>query len=499
MGEPLMAANFRVAWVGTEPRTFGFLGPKGWQPSASQKLLPIHSPIDGSVVGQVQACTRDEALEVTGGAAQAWRAWNARPVHERVAVLDKASELLLQHEAALADQLTLEIGKTHAEARMEVVRTSQLIQYFAEEGRRYYGQIVPADSFPGYGRDKLCMVNREPMGVVLAISPFNYPLNLSASKIAPALVTGNAVVFKPALQGAIAALMMVELFREAGVPDGLLAAVTGTNEEIGDALVTAPEVGLISFTGSTEVGERIARLARFRALQLEMGGKDASIVLDDASVERSVKEIMKGAFSYSTQRCTAIKRLILLPDIADRFLEAFLPQVERLQVGDPRDPDISIGPLISDRAADRVWDLLQEALEKGARALTGNRREGRLIWPTVLEGVSDEMRIAREEQFGPVLPVFRVPDVESAIELANRSTYGLQSSVFACDLDDAFYVARRLEVGTVNINRGDSRGPDHFPFAGVKDSGLGTQGVHYSLEAMTQLKSIVINFQPGTW
>lgn len=499
MGDPVLSATFRVAWVGAEPRTFGFLGAKGWQSSASGRLLPIHSPIDGHLVGNVQACTGAEARALSQAASRAWREWNARPIHERATVLHQASALLGRHEGALTEQLVNEIGKTAAEARMEVVRTAQMIEYFAEEGRRYYGTVVPADSFPGYGRDKLCMVSREPLGVVLAISPFNYPLNLSASKIAPALITGNAVVFKPAHQGAIAALMMVELFREAGLPDGVLMAVTGENAEIGDALVTAPEVGLISFTGSTEVGERIASLARFRALQLEMGGKDAAIVLDDAPIDRTVKEIVKGAFSYSAQRCTAIKRLMLLSGSADRFLEAFVPQVERLQVGDPRDPDVTIGPLISDRAADRVWALLQEALEQGARALTGNRRDGRLIWPTVLDGVTEDMRVAWDEPFGPILPVFRCPDVEAAVDLANRSRYGLQSAVFACDLDDAFYVARRLEVGTVNLNRGDSRGPDHFPFAGVKDSGLGTQGVHYSLEAMTRLKSIVLNLQPGTW
>lgn len=499
MADAAGAATFRIAWVGAEPKTFGYLGPGGWQRSTSEKLLAIRSPIDGQVAGQVQACTKDEVRQVARAASEAWRAWNARPIHERAAILDKACDLHLKHEEALTGQLVLEIGKTPSEARSEVVRTAQMIQYFAEEGRRYYGTIVPADSFPGYDRDKLCMVSREPYGVVLAISPFNYPLNLSASKLAPALVTGNAVVFKPALQGSIAALMMVELFREAGVPDGVLTAVTGENAEIGDALVTAPEVALISFTGSTEVGEHIAQLARFRALQLEMGGKDAAIVLDDAPLDRTVKELVKGAFSYSAQRCTAIKRVMLLPGIADRFLNAFVPQVARLQVGDPRDPDVTIGPLISDKAADRVWDMLQEALNQGAKALTGNRREGRLIHPTVLDGVTEDMRIAWEEPFGPVLPVFRCPDVEAAIALANRSRYGLQSAVFTCELDDAFYVGRRLEVGTVNINRSDSRGPDHFPFAGVKDSGLGTQGVHYSIEAMTQLKSLVLNLRPGTW
>lgn len=499
MGEAVDTATFRVTWVGSEPRTFGYLGPEGWQASRSGRTLPVSSPIDRKVLGHVQACTADEARQAVQHAAQAWHAWNARPVHERAAILNRVGDLILEHQDALASQLMLEVAKTAAEARSEVVRTAEMIQYFAEEGRRYYGTIVPADSFPGYGRDKLSLVSREPFGVVLAISPFNYPLNLSASKIAPALITGNAVVFKPAHQGSIAALMMVELFRSAGVPEGLLLTLTGDHSEIGDALVLAPEVGLISFTGSTEVGEHIAELARFRALQLEMGGRDAAIVLNDAPLERTVQELVRGAFAYSAQRCTAIKQILLLPEIADRFLEAFIEQVQKLSVGDPRDPDVKVGPLVNDRAADRVWDMLQEALRHGARALCGNRRQGRLIWPTVLDGVTRDMRVAKEEPFGPILPVFRCQSAEQAIAFANGSRYGLQSAVFSCDLDDAFYVGRRLQVGTVNINRADSRGPDHFPFAGVKDSGLGTQGIHYSLDAMTQLKSIVVNFQPGTW
>jgi glyceraldehyde-3-phosphate dehydrogenase (NADP+) len=395
--------------------------------------------------------------------------------------------------------LTLEIAKTTADALSEVDRTAEMIAYFAEEGRRYLGQVVPGDSFPGTGRDKLSLVTREPYGVVLAISPFNYPLNLSASKIAPALITGNAVVFKPALQGSSSALMMAALFLEAGVPEGVLTAVTGEHGEIGDALTQAPEVGFISFTGSTGVGERIAKAARFRGLQLEMGGKDAAIVMNEAPIERAVGQLVKGCFTYSAQRCTAVKRVLLLPGAADAFVDAFVPAVEALKVGDPRDEGVTIVPLVTDKAADYVWELLQDALAKGARALTGNKREGRLIWPTVLDNVTPEMRIAWEEPFGPVLPLMRVSDVDAAIALANESQYGLQSCVFTCDLDEAFYVGRRLEVGTVNVNRYDSRGPDHFPFTGVKDSGLGVQGVHYSIEAMTRLKSMVVNFKDGTW
>jgi len=457
--------------------------------------LEARSPIDGSLVGRTAAADAQDVEEVVNAGAEAWPAWQEAGYSRRADVLHAAAECMREERERLVHLLTEEIAKTRGSAEEEVDRTADLIDYFAEEGRRFYGEIIFADSFPGQPRTKVCQVYSEPLGAVLAISPFNYPLNLSASKIAPALITGNAVVFKPAARGAIAALHMCECFRRGGAPPGVLNAITGKASVIGDALCGHPKVDMVSFTGSTAVGRHIAHVAGMKAMLTELGGKDAALVLEDADLDLAAEQIVKGAFSYSGQRCTAVKRVVAVEAVADRLAAGIVERARRLQPGDPRQPVTALGPLIDDRAADFVQELIDDALEKGASALCGNRREGRYLEATVLDGVTEEMRVAWEEPFGPVLPMLRVAGLEEAIALANRSEYGLQSCVFTRDLDRAFYVGRRLDVGTVNVNGRDSRGPDHFPFVGRKASGMGTQGVHYSIEAMTRTKSIVLNLR----
>jgi len=466
-----------------------------WKTSASGNTLEVRSPIDGSLVGRIQACTKEEAAAVVEDAAKSWQAWNDLTVSRRADILHKVDDLMFEHKDELINLLMLEIGKTHASAEEEVVRTAELIHYFNEEGRRFYGEIIWGDSFPGYSKDKICLVYREPYGVILCIGPFNYPLNLSASKIAPALITGNSAVFKPPLQGSISCLFMTEIFRKGGVPPGVLNTITGIPSEIGDVLASHPQVAMVSFTGSTKTGKYIAHTAGLKKLMLELGGKDAAIVLKDADLELTTKQIVKGGFSYSGQRCTAMKRVLPVPEIADRLVEMIVESVLKLKVGDPREKDVFIGPVISDASADYVQGLIDDAIARGAKVLCGNKRNGRLIWPTVLDNVTLNMRVAWEEPFGPVLPIIRVKSIDEAIQIANRSEYGLQSAVFTQDVDAAFYVGRKLEVGTVNVNGADSRGPDHFPFLGVKNSGMETQGVHYSIEAMTRTKAITLNLR----
>jgi glyceraldehyde-3-phosphate dehydrogenase (NADP+) len=481
-----------IGLTAPEP-TFKYLAGGRWRESANTDTILIRSPIDDSLVGKVQSCTRREAEEMCEIAATSWQAWNERTVSQRADILHRADDLLFEHVGLLTDLLVMEIGKTPKEASSEVVRTAQLVHYFAEEGRRYYGEMIYGDSFPGYSKDKLCLVTREPYGAVLAISPFNYPLNLSASKIAPALITGNAVLFKPATQGCISALHMAELFRRAGVPDGVLNVITGKSSEIGDVIAAHPGVNMIAFTGSTGVGRHLAHVAGLKPQLQELGGKDAAIVCEDCDLALTVKEITKGAFSYSGQRCTAVKRVLVLPGAAEALVDALHKSVGALVYGDPREDGVTVGPLIADSAAEYVQELIDDAKAKGAQMLVGGERSGRYIPPTLLDMVTEDMRIAWEEPFGPVLPILRCESLDHAIEIANKSEYGLQSCVFTQDIDKAFHVGRRLEVGTVNVNGADSRGPDHFPFLGVKDSGQETQGVHYSIEAMTRTKAITLN------
>ena len=463
-----------------------------WRAHDPARAITITAPADGAPLGVVPALSRQEIDALMEHAALVQPPWAARPVGERAAWLDRAADLLEDHVDTLAALLSREIAKSRKDSREEVLRSADFIRFTAEEGKRLYGETLPGDSFPGSSRSKVCVTMRVPLGIVLAIPPFNYPINLAVSKIAPALVAGNAVVLKPPTQGAFCALHLAALFLDAGLPDGVLQVATGRGSEIGDYLVEHPRVNMISFTGSTETGQRLAKKAGMVPLMLELGGKDAAIVLGDADLDDTVKNIVSGAFSYSGQRCTAVKRVLVTPPLADALVDALTSAVRALSVGQPED-DAVVTPLISMDAADYVQELIDDAVRKGAVVLTGNRREGSLVWPTLVDGVTAKMRLAWEEPFGPVLPIIRVRDAAEAVKLVNSSAYGLQTSIFTRDVDVALRIAEQLEVGTVQINGKTARGPDHFPFLGTKSSGMGTQGVRYSLEAMTRPKAVVFN------
>ena len=287
--------------------------------------------------------------------------------------------------------------------------------------------------------------------------------------------------------------MMVEALQQAGLPAGVLNTVTGLGSVIGDYVVSHKDVDFINFTGSTEVGKHISSLTSMTPVIMELGGKDAAIVLEDADLDFAADNIVDGAYSYSGQRCTAVKRILVLESVADQLIERLKTRIERLKVGDPREAGVTVTPLVSKKSADFVENLMRTAVEKGAHIVTGGEREENLLHPTLLDHVTTDMDIAWVEPFGPVLPVIRVKSVEEAIEIANQSEYGLQSSVFTNNLNKAFAIAGQLEVGTVQINNKPERGPDNFPFLGVKSSGMGTQGVRYSIESMTRPKAVTIN------
>lgn len=459
---------------------------------SSEKEITIYSPINQEELGTVPAMSQaevDEAMQAARAALQAWRALSAV---ERAAYLHKTAAILERDKEEIGTILAKEVAKGIKAAIGEVVRTADLIRYAAEEGLRITGQAMEGGGFEAASKNKLAVVRREPVGVVLAIAPFNYPVNLSGSKIAPALIAGNVVMFKPPTQGSISGLLLAKAFEEAGIPAGVFNTITGRGSEIGDYIIEHKEVNFINFTGSTPIGERIGRLAGMRPIMLELGGKDAALVLEDADLERAAKQIVAGAFSYSGQRCTAIKRVIVLESVADQLATLLQEEVAKLTVGDPFD-NADITPVIDNASADFIWGLIEDAQEKGAQALTPIKREGNLLWPVLFDQVTKDMKVAWEEPFGPVLPIIRVASVEEAIAFANESEFGLQSSVFTNDFKKAFEIAEKLEVGTVHINNKTQRGPDNFPFLGVKGSGAGVQGIKYSIEAMTNVKSIVFD------
>lgn len=463
-----------------------------YRASASGKLIDVHNPVDGSVLGRTQAVTRDEVDAVIASAWRQFPCWRDTPLRERAELLHRAARIMEREADALSEILCDEIAKPIKSAREEVVRTAEIFDFTAEDALRLEGETKFSDVFAQQKRDKISLSYRVPLGVVLAIGPFNYPFNLTGTKIAPALAAGNACVVKPPSAGAMTCLYFGAILAEAGLPPGVLSIVTGKGEEIGDYIVSHPGISMIAFTGSSSTARRIAARASMVPLLFELGGKDAALVLPDADLELTASQIVSGAFSYSGQRCTAVKRVLVFEENARVLVDRITELVSRLSMGPPRDNPV-ISALISPAQCDYVQGLIDDALARGARLLCGNRREGNIIHPTVLDDVTTDMRVAWEEPFGPVLPVMRVRSIEEAIDISNRSEYGLQGSIFTADINSAVNIAMQLDVGTVQINAKTQRGPDHFPFMGAKSSGLGTQGTRYSIEAMTRMKSIVLN------
>ncbi|KAH0459136.1 hypothetical protein IEQ34_012127 [Dendrobium chrysotoxum] len=464
-----------------------------WCKSSSGKSVPIINPTTRKPEYKVQACTQEEVNKVMEGAKAAQKAWAKTPLWKRAELLHRAAAILKDNKGPIAECLVKEIAKPAKDAVTEVVRSGDLVSYTAEEGVRILGEgkFLVSDSFPGNERSKYCLTSKIPLGVVLAIPPFNYPVNLAVSKIGPALIAGNALVLKPPTQGAVAALHMVHCFHLAGFPKGLISCITGKGSEIGDFLTMHPGVNCISFTGG-DTGIAISKKAGMIPLQMELGGKDACIILEDADLDLVAANVVKGGFSYSGQRCTAVKVVLVMESVADAVVDKVNAKVEKLTVGPPEE-DCDVTPVVTESSANFIEGLVMDAKEKGATFCQEYRREGNLIWPLLLDHVRPDMRIAWEEPFGPVLPVIRISSVEEGIHHCNASNFGLQGCVFTRDINKAIMISDAMETGTVQINSAPARGPDHFPFQGLKDSGIGSQGITNSINMMTKIKSTVIN------
>lgn len=463
-----------------------------WCESNTGKIITLRNPYNDEIVGNLQACSKEEVDEVIKCAKENVGCWRDTPINARAEILRKAAKIMTDYSKSLGEILMKEIGKPLNDAVSEIIRTAEIFNMTADSGSLMGGETIMGDAFEGFTREKISLTYRVPLGVVLCIGPFNYPFNLTGSKIAPALIAGNSIVMKPSTQGSITPLHFGVILEKAGVPPGVFNIITGRGSDVGDYLVSHPLVDMVCFTGSSETGKKLAKTAGMKPLLLELGGKDAAIVLDDADIEITTKAIVSGAFSFSGQRCTAVKRVLPLPNIADKLVDRVTTKVGNLSIGNPAESK-TIGPLISSKQCDYVQGLIDDALDKGALLKCGNQREGNILWPTVLDNVTTEMRVAWEEPFGPVLPFIRVKNINEAIEISNASEYGLQGMIFTADIDLAFNIAQELEVGTVQINGKSARGPDHFPFLGTKSSGLGTQGIKYSIEAMSRPKVVVIN------
>lgn len=456
------------------------------------KWVDIISPTNNQIVGQVPALTKKEIDDCYQSAFKAQKKWATTPLLERIALLNQWKELIIEYQDEIANLIVLEIAKGRKAAITEITRSVDYIDYTFEEMKRIHPRTYTGDSWAI--KNKIAVFQYVPKGIVLAISPFNYPINLAISKIIPALVAGNSVVFKPASQGSLVGLYLAQLANVAKIPAGVFNAVSGKGSEIGDILVENPLINVISFTGSAEIGKRIAAKSLKTDLILELGGKDPAIVLEDADLELTATKIIQGAFNYSGQRCTAIKRVLVAQKVKQPLVKLLVDKVNKLTVGNPED-NCDITPIIDEKTVKYIKGLINDASKKGAKILTGNKFVKNLIYPTLVDDVTESMALAWEEPFGPVLPIITFTNINQAIKLSNDSQYALQAAIFTTNIDSAMMIANALDTGTVNINDQTQRGPDHFPFIGIKDSGLGVQGIHDSLISFMRPKGIVFNWK----
>ena len=485
--EPIYSIN------GSDVLDFKMLLAGGWV-SLSQRI-EVRSPIDDSVVATVPSASNKEAEGAVESSYNNRNLIRTIPAVEKIEIFRRARDLLLENKESFTSVLIHEAGKPRSNAEGEVNATAERLKLTPDEYGKIRGEHIPGDwseETVGTSADVL----REPLGVVLAISPFNYPLYITSTKVIPALLAGNSVVVKPSSKDPLSFLLFSHILELAGIPKGTLNVITGRGS-IGEYLAGHERINMLTFTGSTEIGKRLAQVAGLKRLHMELGGKGSAIVLSDADLDLAAAETVRGSPSYSGQRCDSVSRVLVEKNVADAFVSKVLEEVEGYKLGDPRDPSVKMGPLIDREAAERVHGLVLDAIEKGASLLKGGRYDGGYYFPTVLDEVPLDAKIVWEETFGPVIPIVRVADVDEAIQLANKSRYGLDSCVFTNNINLARKVAKRLEEGEVTVNAAPRHGVGYYPFGGNKDSGLGREGIGYSIEEMTRLKTIVYNWRPA--
>ncbi len=474
-----------------------------WRAPASGEYRRVVDPSTGQALGEAPVATSDEARAAVDAAAAVEDRWATVPGHERARLLRALADRLVADHAVMSRLIASEVGKPIVDARVEVDRAIGVYRLAAEEIRQLVGESFPADAYerPAGNESRFLFTVRDPIGVVVAIGPFNFPLNLLSHKIAPALAAGNPVVAKPTSAAPFTALRLAEHFAAVGLPAGVLNVVIGPGGSVGNTLVEHPRTRLVTFTGSTDVGKGIAERAGRGAKRviLEMGGMDPFIVLDDAPLDVVVPAAARGVFSYSGQVCTASKRLLVEESIADRFAHALAERARSLRVGPALDETTEVGPLIDPAAVERMEALVADARSRSADVLAGGTRPtgagaGSFYAPTVLDHVSEEARVAHDEPFGPIAPILRFRTMDDAVRIANGTPFGLQATVYTRDLARGFRLAKRIRAGGVHLNDPTTLRWDALPFGGVKESGLGREGLRYAMQEMTEVKLISVNF-----
>jgi acyl-CoA reductase-like NAD-dependent aldehyde dehydrogenase len=474
-----------------------------WRESASGTRVSDFNPADVSdVVAEAPASTAAEAAEACDAAARAFEGWRNTPAPVRGQILFRVQRRMEERRQELAEALTREEGKTIAESRGEIQRAINVVEFFAGEARRITGETIPSE-LP----NNFCYTVKQPMGPVGIITPWNFPVAIPIWKMAPALVSGNPVVFKPASLTPLTATLLVEIFDESGVPPGVVNLVYGGGREVGDTIVRHPAIQAVSFTGSNDVGTGLYSAAAARGIkcQCEMGGKNPIVILEDADLDLAVESTVQGAFGSTGQRCTATSRAVVVESIANEFLERLEARTASLVVGNGLNPGTHVGPSVDERQLETVLGYVEAGKREGARLVRGGDRvrdEGRdrgyFVSPAIFDRVDEHMRIAQEEIFGPVLSIIRVPDTGTALSVANGVRFGLSASVYTTDVASMFRFVDRLDAGIIHVNSPTVGGEAHIPFGGMKATGVGLREMgRVAIDFYTELKVVYVDYTGG--
>ncbi|TDF91054.1 aldehyde dehydrogenase family protein [Paenibacillus piri] len=461
-----------------------------WKETSQYTVLK--SPYSGQAIAEIAVATDEDVNKAIEAASIASKIIAKLPAHKRSAILYKVAALLQERLDEAARIIAMEAGKPISTAKTEVLRTIQTYKFAAEEANRITGETLPLDAAPG-GEGKIAYTVREPIGVIGAITPFNFPMNLVAHKVGPAIAAGNAVVLKPASQTPLSALFIADLFEIAGLPAGALNVITGSGKMVGDLIVADDRINMITFTGSPAVGISIKNKAGLKRVTLELGSNSALIVDEGVQIENIIPRCVNGAFSFQGQVCISLQRIYVHETIYDEFVSKFVAETKKLKHGDPLDPETDISALISTNDVSRVMDWIEEAEQGGADIVSGGQVEGNILLPTVITNVSASLKVSCEEVFGPIVLINKIGSVEQGIELVNDSRFGLQAGIYTNNIHTAMMAAEKLHVGGVMINDIPTFRVDHMPYGGVKESGTGKEGIKYAVQEMTELKLVVIN------
>lgn len=454
--------------------------------------IEVLNPFDGSVVETVPKASADDVDRALATAVRGAEIMAAMPAYERYQILHRAADLIGERQEELGRVVTLEEGKTIGEGVMEAARALETMTLSAEEAKRLTGETLPLDGSSN-GAGKFGFTLRIPCGIVVAITPFNFPLNLVCHKVGPALAAGNSVIIKPASDTPLSAIKVTEIMLEAGVPPEAIQCLTGSGAIVGDALSADSRVRKISFTGSRDVGEQICKTGGLKKVTMELGSNAPLIVMPDADLEKVAAATTSSGFNNAGQVCISAQRVLVSDEVYEDFIDVLKPKIEALSTGDPLEQSVSMGPMIRESDAARVNEWIHEAVDGGARLVTGGDRVGTMHQPTIVADVHPDMRLSRQEVFGPAVGLTRFDDIDAAIAMANDSNYGLSAGIFTQNIDWALKFAREVHTGNVHVNWGTQWRADIMPYGGVKDSGMGKEGPKYAVEEMTELKLVVFH------